>query len=97
MRGFTIGWFPTMAGYAKQGAGKFGFYELFKDVYRNLAGSPENQRKYQYIGFIVSAALAEMSADLMLCPWEALKIKMQTSEPGTFPIRTLEGFNQLNA
>jgi solute carrier family 25 phosphate transporter 3 len=45
-RGFTIGWAPTLIGYSAQGFGKFGFYEMFKDVYRAAAGSPENVAKY---------------------------------------------------
>ena len=37
-RGFTVGWAPTLLGYSMQGFGKFGFYEIFKDVYRGLLG-----------------------------------------------------------
>jgi len=37
--GFTIGWLPTLLGYSAQGFGKFGFYEMFKDVYKNLLGA----------------------------------------------------------
>ena len=39
---------------------------------------------------MVSAASAEILADLFLCPWEALKVKMQVAELGTFP-RTARG------
>jgi solute carrier family 25 phosphate transporter 3 len=39
------GWAPTLMGYSAQGFGKFGFYEIFKDVFRGVAG-PENAVKY---------------------------------------------------
>jgi solute carrier family 25 phosphate transporter 3 len=29
---------PTFIGYSAQGFGKFGFYEMFKDVYKNAFG-----------------------------------------------------------
>ena len=34
----TLGWAPTLIGYSAQGLGKFGFYEIFKDVYKNIFG-----------------------------------------------------------
>jgi solute carrier family 25 phosphate transporter 3 len=37
-RQFTLGWFPTVIGYSLQGTGKFGYYEIFKDVYRKIVG-----------------------------------------------------------
>jgi len=85
MSGFTVGWLPTYIGYSCQGFGKFGFYEIFKDVFKGTVG-PENAVKYQTIGFAVSSASAEFIADMMLCPMEAIKVKMQTSTPvGSFP------------
>lgn len=62
-----------MIGYSAQGFGKFGFYEIFKDVYRGAVG-PENAAKYQTIGFAISSASAEVIADTLLCPWEAVSI-----------------------
>ena len=53
-----------------QGFGKFGFYEIFKDVYRNASG--KNERKYRTLGFAVSSACAEFIADILLCPSEAV-------------------------
>lgn len=35
----TLGWSPTLVGYSLQGLGKFGFYEIFKDVYKNIVGA----------------------------------------------------------
>lgn len=34
----TLGWAPTFIGYSLQGLGKFGFYEMFKDVYKGIVG-----------------------------------------------------------
>lgn len=42
---FIQGWFPTLIGYSAQGFGKFGFYEIFKDVYRGVAGE-KRAKKY---------------------------------------------------
>jgi solute carrier family 25 (mitochondrial phosphate transporter), member 3 len=50
---------------------KFGFYEMFKDVFRAAAG-PENAVKYQTVGFALSSACAEFIADVALCPMEAV-------------------------
>merc|ERR1719326_391472 len=95
LKGFTLGWFPTLAGYSMQGFGKFGFYEIFKDVYRGVLG--EKAAQYQTVGFLVSSACAEVIADVLLCPMEALKVRMQTSEPGTFPTTTGAGWNKIMA
>jgi solute carrier family 25 phosphate transporter 3 len=59
-------------GYSAQGFGKFGFYEMFKDVYKWLLGP--NAAKYQTVGFLISSACAEVIADVLLCPWEAVSI-----------------------
>lgn len=85
MGGFTVGWMPTLFGYSAQGFGKFGFYEIFKDVFKGIAG-PEKAVKYETVGFLVSSACAEFIADCFLCPMEAVKVKMQTANPvGSFP------------
>jgi solute carrier family 25 phosphate transporter 3 len=103
VKGFSLGFTPTLIGYSLQGLGKFGFYELFKDVFAGVVG-PDNAVKYRAIGFAVSSASAEVIADVLLCPWEAVKVRVQTSKPGTFPtdlagamgkIRADEGMNGL--
>ena len=71
-KGFTLGWLPTLIGYSAQGFGKFGFYEIFKDVYAAAAG--ENAAKYKVVGWSVASASAEFIADILLCPWEAVSI-----------------------
>ena len=42
----------------------------------------EKAAHYKKIGWSVAAGLAEIIADVMLCPWEAIKLKMQLSRPG---------------
>lgn len=78
--GLFTGWFPTLVGYNLQGLGKFGFYEIFKDVYAGIVGA-ENAVKYRTIGWSISSACAEVIADSLLCPWESAKVKMQTTLP----------------
>jgi solute carrier family 25 phosphate transporter 3 len=77
-----------------QGFGKFGFYEMFKDVYKKIMGKKAAQ--YQTVGFLVSSACAEVIADCLLCPMESLKIRVQTSlPPNEFPSKFMEGYNLL--
>lgn len=75
VRGLTLAWFPTLIGYSAQGLGKFGFYELFKDVYKGIVGE-ETANKYRRIGWSVASGSAEVIADCFLCPFEALKVRM---------------------
>jgi len=93
--GLLTGGAPTLLGYSAQGMCKFGFYEIFKDVYAGIAG--ENAEKFKPFGWAISAACAEFIADVFLCPFEALKVRMQTSKPGTFPTGLGAGYNELMA
>lgn len=63
-----------------QGACKFGFYEFFKKYYSDIAG-PENAAKYKTLIFLAGSASAEVIADIALCPFEAVKVRVQT-QPG---------------
>jgi solute carrier family 25 phosphate transporter 3 len=89
------GWLPTLIGYSAQGFGKFGFYEMFKDVYKYSFGA--SAAKYQTVGFLLSSACAEVIADCFLAPMEALKVRMQTSDTGAFTRSTIQGFNTIKA
>ena len=80
--GLFYGWYPTLIGYSAQGMGKFGFYEFFKDVYAGIVGQ-ENALKYKVVGWSISSASAEVIADAFLCPFETVKVKMQTTLPPT--------------
>ncbi|CEM39465.1 unnamed protein product [Vitrella brassicaformis CCMP3155] len=84
MGGLALGWLPTFIGYSMQGLCKFGFYELFKDVYANAAGE-ENAAKYKGFLWLGASASAEFFADIALCPMEMVKVKVQTSPAGTWP------------
>eukprot|EP00271_Cylindrocystis_brebissonii_P007180 TRINITY_DN2040_c0_g1_i1.p1 TRINITY_DN2040_c0_g1~~TRINITY_DN2040_c0_g1_i1.p1 ORF type:complete len:370 (+),score=48.11 TRINITY_DN2040_c0_g1_i1:208-1317(+) len=75
--GFFKGWFPTLLGYSAQGACKFGFYEFFKKYYSDLAG-PEYADKYKTLIYLAGSASAEVIADVALCPFEAVKVRVQT-------------------
>jgi solute carrier family 25 phosphate transporter 3 len=79
------GWAPTAIGYSMQGFCKFGFYEIFKDMYSTMAGE-ENAYKYRGLIYLAGSASAEFFADVALCPMEMVKVKVQTSPHGTWPI-----------
>eukprot|EP00042_Codosiga_hollandica_P020942 m.70271 g.70271 ORF g.70271 m.70271 type:complete len:335 (+) comp50125_c0_seq1:581-1585(+) len=82
--GLVKGWAPTLIGYSAQGFCKFGFYEIFKDVYANLAGY-EVYKTNQGLIWLSASASAEFFADIALCPMEMVKVRVQTSPAGTFP------------
>jgi solute carrier family 25 (mitochondrial phosphate transporter), member 3 len=77
IRGIFFGWTPTFVGYSFQGLGKYGFYEIFKHEYGdNLF--PNTNRTLVYLA---ASASAEFIADVLLCPFEAIKVRMQTTIP----------------
>ena len=78
--GFFKGWLPTLLGYSAQGACKFGFYEFFKKYYSDLAGE-DFAKKNKTVIYLAGSASAEFIADLALCPFEAVKVRVQT-QPG---------------
>ncbi|KAI9852351.1 MAG: hypothetical protein M1824_002012 [Vezdaea acicularis] len=77
VRGVFFGWTPTFVGYSFQGAGKYGFYEVFKYLYGEQM-FPNVNKNFIYLG---ASASAEFLADLALCPFEAIKVRMQTTLP----------------
>lgn len=83
MRGLGKGWAPTAIGYSLQGLGKFGFYELFKAVYSGMLGE-ENTYLWRTSLYLAASASAEFFADILLCPMEAAKVRIQT-QPGCPP------------
>lgn len=90
--GLFKGWGPTLIGYSVQGVGKFGFYELFKHEFSEVVGE-ENAHKYRDLVYIAASASAEMIADFGLCPFEAVKVRVQTSP--TFARGTLDGIPKI--
>ena len=95
MRGIFTGLGPTFVGYSVQGAGKYGFYEYFKHLYSELAGE-ENAKKYKTVLFLTASASAEFIADVGLCPFEAVKVRMQTTMPPAFT-GTFQGISAITA
>lgn len=77
IRGLGRGWAPTAIGYSLQGLGKFGFYELFKNVYSGMLGE-QATFDYRTSLFLAASASAEFFADILLCPMEACKVRIQT-------------------
>ena len=79
MWGLTKGWAPTLIGYSLQGLGKFGFYEVFKNLYGGALGE-ENAYLYRTTLYLLASASAEFFADIALAPWEATKVRIQTQD-----------------
>lgn len=52
MRGLGKGWAPTAIGYSLQGLGKFGFYEIFKNLYSNMLGEVWFMISLMYLFFV---------------------------------------------
>lgn len=90
MRGLFRGLGATALAYAFQTGTKYGAYEIFKDQFSNLAGR-ENAERYKGLVYVSSAFCAEACADVLMCPFEQLKIKIQTSSGQTFPRTTVAG------
>ncbi|RUS25883.1 mitochondrial carrier domain-containing protein [Jimgerdemannia flammicorona] len=80
LRGIFTGWGPT-------------FY--FKYKYAQLAGE-KLAHKYRTTLYLAASASGELIADVLLCPMEALKVRMQTSIP-PFAKTGREGFNKIYA
>jgi len=78
-----------------QGAFKYGGYEFFKKFYSDLAG-PDAAYKYKTSLYLVASASAEFIADIALCPFEAVKVRMQTTIP-PFASGTLNGLSIITA
>jgi len=94
-RGIYTGWSPTFFGYSAQGAFKYGGYEFFKKFYSDLAGE-EVAKRYKTSLYLVASASAEFIADIALCPFEAVKVRMQTTIP-PFATGTFDGISQITA
>ncbi|WCJ32849.1 Mitochondrial phosphate carrier protein 1 mitochondrial [Euphorbia peplus] len=70
---FWRGWSSKLFGYGIQGGCRFGLYEYFKNLYSHLL--PNTNTSFL---FFMSSASAEIYANLALCPFEAIKIRLQT-------------------
>ena len=94
-RGIYTGWSPTFFGYSAQGAFKYGGYEFFKKFYADIVG-PEAATKNKTALYLAASASAEFIADIALCPFEAVKVRMQTTIPPTFK-GTMDGISSITA
>lgn len=107
-RGLT----PTIMAASVQTSCKYGLYEVFKDQITgkicNVSGNNEREVHDKYGGyiFLASAALAEGVADIIMCPWEMLKVQVQTTSTSTatskitkhslkLPSETIPAFSQM--
>ena len=95
IRGIFTGWGPTFVGYSVQGAGKYGFYEYFKHFYAGLVGE-EAAANNKTALYLVASASAEFIADVGLCPFEAVKVRMQTTIPPAFT-GTMSGISSITS
>lgn len=93
--GLYTGGSPTFFGYSVQGALKYGGYEFFKKFYSDLAGE-ENAERYKTWIYLAGSASAEFFADIGLCPFEAVKVRTQTTLP-PFAKGTLDGINKIRS
>jgi len=94
-RGIFTGWSPTFFGYSAQGAFKYGGYEFFKKFYGDLLGE-NTATKYKTGVYLAASASAEFIADIFLCPFEAVKVRMQTTMP-PFATGTFDGISKVTA
>ena len=96
LRGVFFGWSPTLVGYSLQGAGKYGLYEVFKQFYgEELFPNANNYIPYTLFAyrsarqeltqfspyFLLFHREAYLPSDIALCPFEAVKLRMQTTLP----------------
>ena len=72
-KGMVLGWAPTAIGYSAQGLCKFGFYEVFKNLYSGMMGE-ENAYLYRTSLYLAASASAEFFTDIALSPMESVKV-----------------------
>ena len=71
----SLGIGPTAVGYFVQGWFKFGGVEYFKIKSAQSLGQ-ESSWRYRSVIYLASAAVAEVIADVFLCPLEATRIRL---------------------
>jgi solute carrier family 25 phosphate transporter 3 len=85
VRGFFCGFGPTALTYGSQTFIKFGLYEALKDRVSAFVG-PDAACDYRGLIYVLSAASAEAVANVVMCPWEMIRVRVQTSVQGSFPV-----------
>lgn len=83
LSGCFIGAQPTLVAYGIQGLLKFGLNEFFSDHCKNIIGGAEKLNTVlKKIGFqALMASLAEVFADIGMCPWEMTRLKQLAEYP----------------
>lgn len=99
--GLKTGWVPTLFGYGAQGFFKFGFNELFKDIYGGMVGGEQNLSTVGKMALWAAASgSAEIFADVALCPFEMTKVKMQVTlkgDEGQLPQKLIPAMREMAA
>jgi hypothetical protein len=73
VKGLFLGWAPTLIGYSAQGLCKFGFYEVFKNMYGNMMGRRTLSCGELACTWFLLPALSSLLT--LLChPWRAAKL-----------------------
>jgi len=90
----TLGLAPTTLGYILQGACKFGFFEYFKSAAVSTLGT-ETAQKNSYAVYVASSTSAETIGSIVLCPFEALRIR-SVSRPD-YATNMMKGFSRMHA
>ena len=86
---------PTVFGYLFEGAVKFGVYEVLKPIIKSVLSSLSAATSLGFfnsrlLAFMLSGAASGLAASFMLCPMEALRIRM-VAEPDFAPNGFVEG------
>jgi len=86
---------PTTFGYLMEGAIKFGTYEVLKPFVGGLLATFASVTKLalfdsKVLGFVICGAASGMAASVVLCPMEALRIRV-VAEPEFAPGGWIEG------
>ncbi|XVE66484.1 hypothetical protein DITRI_Ditri08aG0083200 [Diplodiscus trichospermus] len=82
------GWSAKFFGYGAYGGCRFGLYEYFKGLYPRVLG--DQNRTFI---FFLSSASAQAVADVAVCPFEAIKVRVQTQP--NFAKGLIDGFPKL--
>ncbi|CAG9954716.1 unnamed protein product [Clonostachys rosea f. rosea IK726] len=91
LRGIFTGWSPTLFGYSAQGAFKYGWYEYFKKTYSDAVGPEAADGTLPR-----RVRVGRVPRGLALCPFEAVKVRMQGSLQSPFR-GTFHGISSVTA
>eukprot|EP01139_Manchomonas_bermudensis_P005587 Amastigsp_a175372_362.p2 type:complete len:344 gc:universal Amastigsp_a175372_362:1067-36(-) len=73
---FWRGWTANAVGFGCQGFFRFGLYEVLKHKHVEAVG-PELATQHRFKFYMLSAGIAEATADIVLCPFETVKLRLQ--------------------